>query len=104
MGEGYSLISDDGIVWCSAGLAPLDPRRSMAWALVRHNAGPLFHRIHREVGRFLDEKAPKRTEMVVETGFIQAERWARMLGFELEGYMRKYFPNENDGYLYARVR
>lgn len=103
-GPAFSLISDDGTVWGCAGVCELEPHRASAWALIREGIGGNFFRFHKEVYRFLCETDYNRVEMAVDVEFDQSERWAKMLGFKLEGYMRQYFPNKQDAYLYARIK
>ena len=45
----------------------------------------------------------ERIEMQVLDGFEHGERFAKMLGFECEGVMRKYYKGRNYK-LFARVR
>lgn len=103
-GPSFSLICDEGVVWGCAGVCQLDPHRANAWALIREGIGGNFFRFHKEVYSFLCNTEYNRVEMAVDTEFQESERWARMLGFELEGYMRQYFPDGRDAYLYARVK
>lgn len=103
-GPAFSLISSDGIVWGCAGIIELEPHRCQAWALIRDGIGHVFPVYHREVHRFLCKSGYNRVEMAVRVGFEQGERWGKMLGFELEGYMKRYYPNGDDAYLYARVK
>ena len=45
----------------------------------------------------------ERIEMQVLDGFEHGERFAKMLGFECEGVMRKYYKGRNYK-LFARIR
>jgi RimJ/RimL family protein N-acetyltransferase len=56
------------------------------------------------VVEFLDNAPYRRIEATVDVGFKQGHRWIKMLGFELEGYMRAYRPDGADMLLYARVK
>jgi len=40
----------------------------------------------------------------VDVGFKEGHRWIKMLGFELEGYMKAYRPDGADMLLYARIK
>lgn len=44
-----------------------------------------------------------RLQFTVREGYPRAERWAEGLGFEKEGVMRKYGPDQASHFLYARV-
>lgn len=103
-GPSFSLISDDGIVWGCAGVSHIEGHRAAAWALIRDGIGPNFYRFHKGVRKFLDDCDYTRVEMTVDVSFVEAARWAKMLGFKVEGYMRQYFPNGEDALLYARVK
>ena len=43
-------------------------------------------------------------EMIVDPDHRAACRWARLLGFEEEGYMKSYSPDGRDALMFARVR
>lgn len=69
--------------------------------------GPMMLPIHRHVSDILREAFESggihRIEAVVRAGFGPGMRWAGMLGFELEGVMRKYGPDGSDYLLYAKI-
>lgn len=96
---------DDEKVLGFAGVIPIWPGRAMAYAyLTEHARKNKFVFVHRAVKRFLDGCYIKRIEMAVQCDFKQGNRWASMLGFELEAErMRHYQPDGEDCALYARV-
>lgn len=103
-GPAYTIIDGKDILLC-AGLAELWATRAQAWSLIsRHATGRKFYFIHRAVEKFLNEQPYLRVEMTVDSDFVNGHRWARLLGFEFEGHMKKYTPNGKDCDLYARVR
>ena len=55
-------------------------------------------------GRFLDVRDTRRVEMIVDPNHRAACRWARLLGFEQEGYMKLFSPDGRDALMFARVR
>ena len=103
-GECYTLIDGDEIVGCG-GVVEIWKDRGMAWTLISENIGKRFVGLHRVVTRFLDTSKFKRVEMYVDYDFIEAHRWATMLGFTLEAeQMLAFLPNGKSASLYARIR
>jgi hypothetical protein len=94
----------DGEVICCAGLLPQWENRAIAWALVGESAGRHFASIHKAVHGFLVRSPYRRIEAHVDVGFPQGARWMKMLGFEVEAYMKAFRPDGADMLLFARVR
>lgn len=103
-GPAFAMVDADGIVWGCAGVCELESHRALAWALIREGIGTRFMSFHKNVLCFLENTEYPRVEMAVAMDFEKSEKWARMLGFQLEGYMKKYFPDGGDAYLYGRVK
>lgn len=99
----FTGVADSEVIAC-AGVVMEWAGRGMCWAIVGENAGPHFRAVHRAVSGFLAQTNIRRLEMVVKKGFPEAHRWARMLGFKMEGCMHAYSPAGDDYYLYAKVR
>ena len=93
-----------GDVLAIAGVTPQWENRALAWALIGDCAGQHFPSIHKAVRRFLERAPYRRIEASVDVGFEQGHRWIKMLGFEIEGYMRAYRPDGADMLLYARIK
>lgn len=102
-GPGYSVFANDDLVAC-AGFWPQWENRAIVWALVTATAGRHFVGFHRAVRRALDLHKYRRIETAVRCGFVEGERWARMLGMEKEGTMRAYAPDGDDYDLFARIQ
>lgn len=94
----------EGVIVGCAGLLPQWEGRAIAWAMISRHAGPHFPVIHKAVMRILIHAPYRRIETTVDIGFPQGVRWMKMLGFELEGYMKAYRPDGEDMLLFARVR
>ena len=94
----------EGRVIAIAGVEPQWENRAIAFALIAESAGEHFKAIHSAVVDFLNRAPFRRIEATVDVGFAQGHRWIKMLGFELEGYMKAYRPDGADMLLYARVR
>lgn len=100
----YSALDGDEVVAC-AGTIEVAPGRALAWAYISQNAGTRMVRVTKSVKRFLDMAPYRRIEMDVDCDFVQAHRWARLLGFKLECLRRvKFTPDGRDCALYARVQ
>lgn len=97
---------DEGDVIFIGGVVPMWQGRAAVWSLVSTYAGSDMLRIHRKVRQKLNDFNEKyrRLEMTVDVGFTQGHRWAKMLGFEVEGYMRAYRPDGGDMLMYSRIR
>lgn len=102
-GPAFALVVGNNIVLGAAGIWVLENHRGLAWALISDTIGTDFIHFHKAVLNFLDNTNLQRVEMAVEVNFTQGVRWAKMLGFSLEGLMHKYYPNGNDAYLFARI-
>ena len=97
-------VEHDGVILGIGGLEPQWENRATVFALLSDDSGPHFKAIHSAVVEFLDNAPYRRIEATVDVGFKQGHRWVKMLGFELEGYMRAYRPDGADMLLYARVK
>ena len=109
----FTELSERGLAWTAehdhrilaiAGVEPQWENRATAFALIAESAGEHFKAIHSAVSDFLNTAPFRRIEATVDVGFAQGHRWIKMLGFELEGYLRAYRPDGADMLLYARVR
>lgn len=109
----FTELANQGLAWTAesegrilaiAGVEPQWENRAIAFALISGAAGPYFWAIHSAVTRFLDSTPYRRIEATVDVGFEQGHRWIKMLGFEIEGYMKAYRPDGADMLLYAKVR
>ena len=97
-------VEHDGVILGIGGLEPQWENRATAFALLSDDSGPHFKAIHSAVVEFLDNAPYRRIEATVDVGFKQGHRWIKMLGFELEGYMRAYRPDGAVMLLYARIK
>lgn len=103
-GTAYTALEGDEVLAC-AGLLPAGTHRAVVWALLGDIGPARFHRVHREVQRFLNRQPYRRVEALVDCGFDEAHRWVRLLGFDCEAErMKAYAPDGRDVALYARVR
>jgi RimJ/RimL family protein N-acetyltransferase len=113
-GPGYvdSLLAD-GDAWvvehgervvAAGGIVRLHAQHGEAWTLIAPDAGPHMRRIHRLACEVLDGCPLRRVQAYADPEFRPAQRWLRMLGFELEGYCAAITPQGRDMLLFARIR
>lgn len=78
------------------------------WALLSDSVAKRkksFHKAVRELIAYSFEKhGLQRMQMSVRTTNRQGWDWARALGFQCEGVMRRYGPSGADCWLFARVK
>lgn len=79
--------------------------RAIVWAIIGDvNNWPTFHReVSRRLNFFIGNMNIRRCEMTVQSGFKQASRWAKMLGFHKEALLKKYFAWGEDAELWVRI-
>lgn len=77
------------------------------WGLISDDVKekPLaFHGLVRDLLHYYEKKnGARRLQMDVKADFIEGQKWARALGFQYEGTMKRYGANGEDFHLYARV-
>jgi len=100
-GEAFT-VADDGQIVAVIGLITQWDGCARAYAFLGQNAGARMLHITRKVNAYLANSAIRRVEAAVQDDFTAGHRWARLLGFKPEGWMRKYW-NDHDALLYARV-
>lgn len=106
VGKAYTIEDDEGEVLIIFGMSFQWQDRALAWSFISEKAGKHFLAIHREVVRQIEDfqKYCRRLEMTVDVDFRQAHRWAKLLGFSVEGYLRAYRPDGGDVIMYSRIR
>jgi hypothetical protein len=73
------------------------------YAFLSPAAGPYMVAITRFGRRLLELQTARRIEASARVDFGAGCRWLKMLGFSLEGTMRKFDPDGSDHFLYART-
>jgi hypothetical protein len=86
-------------------MAPIWSGRAIAWALVSRHAGPHMRALTRAAIKVFEECEHGRVELYVDAEWQQAQRWARLLGFQLETPrpLAACLPGAVDAFLYARI-
>lgn len=63
-----------------------------------------FHKIVLDMLKFFwDEYGLRRIQAEVKVTYEEGQRWLESLGFEREGLLKKFCPDNTDVYLYGRV-
>lgn len=113
VGVDLSEVSEAGLAWTAEhdgqvlavwGVIPQWQNRALCWAVMGKTAGRHFVPIHRECVRFLDRLPFRRIEAHVDVGFSEGVRWMKMMGFEMEAYLRAFRPDGADMLQFARIR
>lgn len=91
-------------VICIAGVIEQWNGRAACWAVLADEAGPHMLPLTRAVRKYLDGLGYRRLEMYVDCTFGAACRWARMLGFEVEGKMSAFLPSGRDAFMFRRIK
>lgn len=96
---------DDGICVAVGGVTEIWPGRGEAWVIFGKPRRQHFVTLFKMVQRYLQLSNLRRLEMVVDYDFDAGHRWARLLGFKVEGErLQGYMPHGGDVTLYAIVR
>ena len=100
-------IEDNGeVLGCFAFLEVCE-KRGVVCSFISRNAGRAMLKMVKQFRKMLDDGMEKtgmeRIEMQVLADFNHGERFAKLLGFECEGVMRKYYKGR-DYKLFARVK
>ena len=91
------------------GLYPMSDHVAQAWMLVnpehRHTyAKSILKCAREELDRWQISEAFNRVQITIEFANAGFVRWSKLLGFEMEGLMRKYGQDGQDHFLMARIR
>jgi hypothetical protein len=104
----YAVLTPDGKPLAVLGADAVFPKSLELYSFVDKSAD--LHRVgyaksvRTVVESLWEEHAPNRMQMVVNSKYAWAEKWATFLGFQKESTLRKYGPDGEDFYMYARVR
>ena len=97
----------DGLPIAIVGGFLFTPGALHLWALISDEVRRVpiaFHKACLELLLFIEETHhPRRIQMDVRVSYLEGQKWAESLGFLREGIMRKYAPDGEDAFLYARV-
>lgn len=102
----YTVLGKSNEVYACCGIIEFWPGRAEAWAFLATNLGAKMIVVHRAVKKFFREgHGVKRIEANVDTSSLNAHRWVKALGFELECFrMVAYHPDGTDASRYVLIR
>lgn len=96
---------DNDEVYCVFGWIVIYPHRAVMWSLLSKNAGPKMLALTRIARGLLKDLSFKRLEIDVALDFEAGNRWAKLMGFELEAACLRNFSFDNkDSALYVRIK
>jgi len=105
-GEAVTVI-DGKKVLAIFGSVTIFPGIQHIWALVSEDVKdyPIqFFRTAQKVLAWQQKRKPaRRYQIDIRAGYPELQKWAKLLGFECEGLMKKFGQNGDDYYLYART-
>lgn len=97
--SGFTLLNGE-ILCCWGWIVPW-AGRGLAWSVLSRHSGPYMGRIRKAILASFED-CPARLEMLVDPEFPAAFRFGDLLGFTLEGRLRK-FRSGKDYLLMARI-
>lgn len=105
-GPAYTLMVD-GKIMGSAGLVIIDDKKAEAWLMFsmrfyKHKTLALRILI-KEFKKLIAEHKFTRVQAVVPTTFFKGQRFVEWLGFQKEGVLRKYGPENEDMIMYSKI-
>ena len=105
VGPAFAVIRDR-IVWCAFGALELCPGMAEAWMLRDDRIDTYTIPLARNALAFFDvlgtDMALRRCQITVQVAFKSAVRFAKWVGFEVEGVLRNYGVTHDDHYMMAR--
>lgn len=100
-------VENNGAVLGVFGFVEIYKGRGAVFSFISKHASkemlPLVRRLKAMIDEGMAKTGLERLEMSVLEGFEHGDRFAKLLGFEFEGVMRKYYKGRNYK-LYARVK
>ncbi len=100
---GAISVLDNGRILLIGGIVNIWPGRSEVWSVLGIGSEKQMLSLTRVARKTLNLSFVKRLESYCLSGFSQGERWLKILGFQHEATLRKYYPNGSDAELYVRI-
>lgn len=100
----FAAVDDDGKTAAIAGVIDLGAGRALAWSWMGDDLRRSLLSIHNAVRLFLDTCEFHRVEMHVDPANPAAIRWARLLGFEFEARLERFYPDGRPMLQFSRLR
>lgn len=108
-GPAVTLWADDGTVIACAGVVCTNWKGfGEYWLVPSVHVQKYMKTLYQSAKAFIDDTVDKlglyRVQATIKEDDHVSIRWIEHLGFEREGLMRKFGPNQENQYLYARVK
>lgn len=101
----FTFLFDDEPIAILGGI-PILPGVMQLWGLVSDSVKKCPITFHKVVKRMSEEYLKgnyQRLQMTVRSDHPEGSKWARALGFQCEGIMRKYGPDGSDYLMFSKV-
>jgi len=102
----FTGVINDDLVAC-AGVYPVWDGLGEAWFLASHrifeNPITVSRAVRRGLEKIMDENNYHRVQAHVNGEWSNARRWAKLMGMEEEGVMKKFSPDKKDFIRFAKV-
>lgn len=102
-GDSRSVFDEAGHVRACLGVFEFMPGLGIAWAMFSPGAAKLLPEISAHAADYLASCKFRRVEAHINPAFRASVRWAKRMGFQFEGVMRKHSPF-GDAHLYAWIK
>lgn len=103
-GWAFTVMLDGRPVAC-AGAQEFHPKRAEIWALLSRESNPLMRQMTRAAIGWFEQCQYDRLECHVATDFDAGHRWARMLGFKVEGPEKRAYSFDGGSVIpYVRLK
>ena len=103
----YTLMDEDIPIACG-GLTLQVRNMAEAWLLMSTSARKHIIQIYRAVKvgltAMIYEQKLVRVQATVDASWKEAQAFVESLGFECEGRLRRFGPNQEDYYVYSRIK
>lgn len=103
-GPAFTVTTPAGWVIAAAGFHEIFPTYAVAWSLLAEGVGQWQLPLTRAVAARLEASPYNRIEALVRTDYPPAARWARMLGFHCGALVARAGPEDEDYFMFERVR
>lgn len=101
-GESITGMIGDRPIFCAGRIAQWEGRYIL-WAVLSEDARKHMLAVTRELMFFI-ELCKGRLEIIVDSKFEAAHRWAKLLGFRLHHHEEMFLPDGGDADIYVRFQ
>lgn len=103
--DARTYYDEDGVIVFIGGINRKWENHAQIWSIISKAASPHMLQITREIREWIDLycKVYRRIECQVQKDFEHGNRWAKLLGFQLDGTLPKFFVDGTDACIYSRI-